>query len=261
MPNSVRPPAVAGSFYPDDHRELRKMVDGFLRAAKPKKLEGVKIIVVPHAGYAYSGATAAFAFKLLADADFRRVFLVGPSHYAWFPGLGEDTNGRWKTPFGTVKARRLSEFVKEGPVYSVPQAFVPEHCLEVELPFLQSVRQEFEIVPLLTGDIAPSEIADIISPLLDGDSLLVVSSDLSHYHPYEQANRIDAIANKAIPALDVESMQTEGEACGKTGVLAAMHVAKELRLKGALLDYRNSGDTAGDKLHVVGYGAYAFYAP
>lgn len=260
MPDSVRPPAVSGSFYPSDALELKNMVDGFLRAAKPPKIKNPRIIIAPHAGYIYSGPTAAFAFKLLSGLDFRRVFLLGPSHYAWFPGLGEDNNEKWKTPLGAAKARKLSSLIREGAVYSVPQTFAPEHCLEVELPFLQALlHSNFEIVPMLTGDITPSEVADIIVPLLSDDSLLVVSSDLSHYHSYEAANRIDAVSNKAIPALDIETMQSEGEACGKTGVLAAMHVAKRMKLKGALLDYRNSGDTAGDKLRVVGYGAYVFH--
>ncbi|MFH1107049.1 MAG: AmmeMemoRadiSam system protein B [Candidatus Micrarchaeota archaeon] len=255
----TREPAVAGAFYPAEALELKRMVDGFLRAARPKRVSDPRIVIAPHAGYIYSGPTAGFAFKPLEGLQIKRVFLLGPSHYAAFPGLGEDNHDKWKTPLGTVKVRRLSDFAKSGSIFSIPQAFAPEHCLEVEIPFLQAVlHRAFEIVPALTGDISPSDAADIIAPLLDSDSLLLVSSDLSHYHSYEQANRIDGITCKAISALDMEAMQSHGEACGKTGVLAAMLIAKKLGLKCSMLDYRNSGDTAGDRLRVVGYGSFAF---
>ncbi len=257
----VRPPAVAGTFYPAPTDELRNTVDQFLSKAASHPVKKWRAIIVPHAGLMYSGAVAAQAFKLLKGTGIKRVFLVGPSHYAWFEGLAEDGHAFWETPLGKIKTKRLSHFTTSDFVCSVPEAFAAEHCLEVELPFLQRTLTGFEIVPLLTGNASPQKVADLLLPLLDSSSLLVASSDLSHYHPYEEARRLDGKANKAIPSLDMERVENEVEACGKTAVLVAMHVAKKLKCKGLFLGYQNSGDTAGDKSSVVGYGAYAFFTP
>jgi len=255
----VRVPAVAGSFYPDDPEELKKMIADFLNKAKPRKVKNLKALIVPHAGYIYSGPVAAFGYKLLKKNQFKKVIGLGPSHYGAFPGAAEDDATEWQTPLGTVKTDQLSKLTKPNLINCYPQAHAPEHCLEVQLPFLQmTLGEDFTFYPLLSGAVRPTLLADVIEPAIDDETLLVVSSDLSHYHKYEDAIKIDWVANEAIPALDLKKGELI-DACGSVGILTAMHIAKSKRWKSVLLDYRNSGDTAGPKSGVVGYGAYAFY--
>jgi len=255
----VRVPAVAGSFYPDDAEELKKMITDFLNKAKPKKVKNLKALIVPHAGYIYSGPVAAYGYKLLEKGQFKKVIGVGPSHYGAFPGASEDDSTGWQTPLGTVKTGRLSKFAKPNTIGCYPQAHAPEHSLEVQLPFLQmTLGNEFTFYPLLTGAVTPALLADALEPAMDDDTLLLVSSDLSHYHPYGDATRIDKIANEAIPKLDLKKGELI-DACGRVGILAAIQIARSKNWSSTLLDYRNSGDTAGPKSGVVGYGAYAFY--
>lgn len=261
--NSIRKPAVAGAFYPGDPEELGKMIKDFLAAAKDIKIPGkLKALIVPHAGYIYSGPTAAFGYKLLSNyADqFSKIILIGPSHFAGFFGAAESGASEWQTPLGIVKAGSLKKEVKDiGMINLIPEAHASEHCLEVQLPFLQTVLKDFTIYPLLTGDIRPAALADEIEKALDKETMIIISSDLSHYFPYDKAVKLDSVCNKAIPELDIETMKSRGDACGKTGILVLMHLALKKKWKGKLLDYRNSGDTAGQKDQVVGYGAYAFY--
>lgn len=259
----IRPPAVAGTFYPDDPNELREMITGFIDAAGevsiPGKLRG---LVVPHAGYIYSGPTAAFGYKLLASfaKKVKNIIVLGPSHYAGFNGLAESGMSHWQTPLGTNKVDSLAELTKEKKLISVmPQAHLPEHSLEVQLPFLQMTLSEFAFYPALTGDLNPREIGEILERANGKNTVFIASSDLSHYNPYEKAKLIDAKANKYVPALDIPNAEKTLDACGRNGILSLMHLAKKMGWKGQLLDYRNSGDTAGDKIRVVGYGAYAFY--
>lgn len=255
----VRVPAVAGSFYPDDPEELKKMVSNFLKEAKPKKVKNLKALIVPHAGYIYSGPIAAYGYKILKENQFKKVVCLGPSHYDAFPGAAEDDATDWQTPLGTVKSDKISKLTKPNIVGCYPQVHAPEHCLEVQLPFLQmTLGNNFVFYPLLSGAVTPPILADTVEPAIDDETLLLISSDLSHYHPYEDAVKIDKIANDSIPTLDFAKGELI-DACGRVGILAAMHIAKSKGWKGVLLDYRNSGDTAGPKSSVVGYGAYAFY--
>lgn len=265
---SVRPPAVAGAFYPDDRDELGGMVRGFLDTAKNIKTDGaLRALVEPHAGYVYSGPVAAYGYKALAAAreKITRIILLGPSHYAPFFGACEAGYDAWETPLGIVKAESLREKLKgraKELVGVLPGAHAPEHCLEVQLPFLQSVmKTDFVIYPLLCGEVNPEALADAIldSGILDEKALVIASSDLSHYLPYDIAIGRDRIANETVPALDIKKFQAAGDACGKLPILTLMHIAKKKGWKGKFLDYRNSGDTAGPKTEVVGYGCYAFY--
>jgi MEMO1 family protein len=253
----VRNPAVAGAFYPEDARELRMMIEKFLALAGDVKVGGkLRGLVIPHAGYVYSGPTAAYGYKALQSAKFDKVIIMGPSHYATFPGACESGYGLWDTPLGRVKAKSASGW----PISIFPQAHGPEHCLEVQLPFLQVISTgEIEVWPLLCGQVEPSELAERIIKELDAKTVVIASSDLSHYKDYDSAKRTDRIANEAVPALDIARFEREGDACGKTAILTLMHIAKKKKWKGVLLDYRNSGDTAGPKSSVVGYGCYAFY--
>jgi len=263
MKDETREPAVAGAFYPDDEKELREMIAGFLEKAKDVEVgRGLRGLVVPHAGYIYSGPVAAYGYKLLMKQRLQpsKVIIAGPSHYGMFAGVAESGFSEWRTPLGIVRAEDISAKTRERSIFNTyPQVHASEHCIEVQLPFLQQVlNEDFVIHPLLTGEVKPTMLADAIEPLLDDETIFIASSDLSHYHPYENARKIDAVANEAVPNLDFRKAEYT-EACGKTAILVLMHIAKSKGWKGKLLDYRNSGDTAGPKSSVVGYGCYAFY--
>ncbi|MFA6530149.1 MAG: AmmeMemoRadiSam system protein B [Candidatus Micrarchaeia archaeon] len=258
----IRPAAVAGTFYPDEPDELKEMVEGFIESAPEIELGGkLKGLVVPHAGYIYSGLTAGVGYKVLQRYSdyFNKALIVGPSHYAGFHGIVESGIGAWETPLGRVGARSIAEDVKDKTIRTYPEAHMPEHCIEVQIPFLQTVLEEFEIYALLTGEAEPKEVADKLDKALDERTVFIASSDLSHYNTYSKAIEIDAKANKYIPKLDIKNAEKSLDACGRTGIIALMHIAKKHKWKGKFLDYKNSGDTAGDKIRVVGYGAYAFY--
>jgi len=264
MDIKIRKPAVAGSFYPDDPIELRGMIEGFLKKAKEVKVKGrLRAMVVPHAGYVYSAPVAASGYKLLASMKNQpsKIILMGPSHFAGFFGAAEAGADAWQTPLGMVKAGSLRDKIKKSDnIRKIPEAHNSEHCLEVQLPFLQSVmKKDFTIFPLLTGEVSPVVLANEIMDSIDDNTFIIASSDLSHYNSYEKAARLDSICNKAVPSLDISTMDESGDACGRTAILTLMNIAKKKKWKGVLLDYRNSGDTAGPKNQVVGYGCYAFY--
>lgn len=254
---TTRNPAVAGAFYPDDPEELRAMIEKYLRIAKDVELGGkLRGLVVPHAGYVYSGPIAAYGYRALSKVKFEKAIIIGPSHYASFPGACESGYDEWETPLGRVKARSASGW----PISVFPQAHEPEHCIEVQLPFLQAIcRKGLEVWPLLCGQVEPEELAKRLAKEIDAKTVVIASSDLSHYKAYDSARGIDAVANRTVPALDIKGFAGEGDACGKTAILTLMHIARMKGWKGRLLDYRNSGDTAGPKSSVVGYGCYAFY--
>jgi AmmeMemoRadiSam system protein B/AmmeMemoRadiSam system protein A len=271
----VRRPAVAGSFYPADAAELTKMVDGFLaRAEVPTTTARIRAIIAPHAGYVYSGPVAAYAYAALRGHHFSRVIVLGPSHYAEFRGVAV-TPADYATPLGIVAHDPACDSLVRNRIFSYnPPAIVHapgwgalvgdarpdtfEHSVEVQLPFLQRVLGEFRLVPLVCGEVDPAAVAEGIAPLIDDSTLVVASSDLSHYYPYDVARRLDESCVGAICSLDLRKMQSQ-EACGKTPILAVMHLARERGWQPVLLDRRNSGDTAGDKSRVVGYAALAFY--
>ncbi len=263
----IRPPAVAGTFYPADPIELRQMVEMFLAQADVPDLQGVRAVIAPHAGYIYSGPVAGYAFKALSTlpARPRTIYLMGPAHYVYVPGVAVATFKGFATPLGTVPAadEMIDALLAHGkPFVPSNEAHMPEHCLEVELPFLQVVFQNaIRIVPLLFGQVDPFEVVPTLTDLVTSDpnALIVVSSDLSHYHDYATARRLDLALLDAIVRGDLQRAQ-QGEACGLLPILTLMGVARRLGWQPHLLDYRNSGDTAGDKSRVVGYGAVAYTA-
>jgi MEMO1 family protein len=245
---TVRAPAVAGSFYPADPSQLRETVARLLAGAAYGSPP--KALIAPHAGYAYSGPVAASAFRRVEDAPVSRVVLLGPSHFAPLRGLALPGAAAMRTPLGDIP-------VEDALLPQDPRAHAEEHSLEVELPFLQVVLRSFTLVPLAVGDAAPDEVAGILEQLWgDASTLIVVSSDLSHYLPYADAQRADAASAKEILAL---GRLTPDDACGAAPVNGLLFAAKRRRLHAELIDLRNSGDTAGDKRRVVGYGAFAFY--
>ena len=282
----VREAAVAGLFYPQDKAALANTVDRLLAGVKPVEGDGrvknLRGLVVPHAGYEYSGLIAAVGYKQLEGRSFSKVVVMAPSHTALFRGAYVSDVDAYRTPLGTVPvASGATELAKRPPFSSrfdgrvrrpdwwrqspqnapAPGEDLPdtwEHSLEVQLPFLQRTLGEFTLVPIIFGDVDPKTAARELAGLIDSKTLVVASSDLSHFQPYETARKLDPSCTEAIVALDVDRMQRE-DACGKLPILTLMHVAREKGWKTKLLDYRNSGDTAGGKSQVVGYAAVAFY--
>ncbi|HET9753086.1 MAG TPA: AmmeMemoRadiSam system protein B [Myxococcales bacterium] len=246
---AVRPPAVAGSFYPAAAAELASEVARLLAAAAPGPAP--KALIAPHAGYAYSGPVAASAFRRVQGAPLRRVVLLGPAHYAWLRGVALPAARSFATPLGEVA-------IEEAGLPRDRAAHEREHSLEVEVPFLQVALPEgFALTPLLVGDADPAGTARILDALWGGpETLIVVSSDLSHYLAWAAARRADAATAERILAL--QPVEAE-DACGAAPVNGFLAAAARRKLRGELLDLRNSGDTAGDRSRVVGYGAFAFY--
>jgi AmmeMemoRadiSam system protein B len=259
----IRPAAFAGQFYPADEAELKAQIEEFLKEAKPKKLKGkVKALIVPHAGYQYSGPVAAYGYKLLELSTVNRqlsAVLLGPSHRMMFPGIALSNFDFWQTPLGNVHAYSLYKKLLDDVDFKlVNEAHAFEHSIEVQLPFLQTVVKDLKITPLLTGRVDEhKQIAKRLSENIDDKTLIIVSSDLSHYLPYKEAVEIDKETIDQILNLDtyIESEQ----ACGTSGIIILIELAKLLGWKAKLLDYRNSGDTSGDKDKVVGYASIAFY--
>ena len=255
---NIRKEAVAGRFYPSSPEELQSMVESYLDQAPYLEIENIHGLVCPHAGYIYSGLTAAYSYKQLHD-QYDTVILIGPSHYIAFEGASIPDYTHYETPLGLVNLSEKAFHLVKDPVFTtVPGAHTQEHCLEVQLPFLQSVLADFEIIPVILGRVNPEEVASALSPYIDERTLVIASSDLSHYYPYEKACSLDKICTEAVPVLDFEKVKM-CEACGIRAIMTLMYLAEEKGWQGTLLDYRNSGDTAGGKDRVVGYMAAAFY--
>jgi AmmeMemoRadiSam system protein B len=254
---------VAGQFYPDDPAELRDMVEGFLREAKVEQpLATPKAIIAPHAGYIYSGPIAASAYARLGAArdTVKRVVLLGPSHRVPFRGLAASSAEAFATPLGPVPvdAEGVRELLSLSQVAVLDQAHAYEHSLEVHLPFLQVVLADFKIVPLVVGDASDEEVAEVIEALWGGDETrFVISSDLSHYLDYTTAQKLDQATARAIESLKPQNVGVE-QACGRIPVRGLLHAARRHGLRVRTADLRNSGDTAGPRHQVVGYGAWTF---
>jgi len=264
-PRLLRDAAVAGYFYPASADALQQEIADCLATATRRSLPSApppKALIVPHAGYAYSGPVAATAYASLRPlrARIRRVVLVGPSHRATFRGLALSSADAFLTPLGAIDvARDAADLLRSLPqVREIDRAHALEHSLEVQLPFLQTVLDDFQIVPLLVGDATPEEVGGVLEALWGGpETLFVISSDLSHYQEYSAAQRIDRATTRAIETLDVAPIDGE-HACGCRPICGLLCVARAHGLHATTLDVRNSGDTAGDHARVVGYGAYTF---
>ncbi len=259
--SSVRRPAVAGMFYPGDPAELRDMIRSFMKEAKPGRTVP-KAIIAPHAGYIYSGPIAASAYAQIAPArdTIRRVVLLGPSHRVPFTGLAATAAEAFATPLGTVKIDRQAIASLEGfpQVRVLEAAHSMEHSLEVQLPFLQEILAEFLLVPLAVGDATAQDVSEVLDALWGGpETLIVISSDLSHYRDYKTAGAMDRATSKAIEQLKLEDIDYD-QACGRIPISGLLLTARVKGLHARTIDLRNSGDTAGPRDEVVGYGAYAF---
>lgn len=259
---SIRQPAVAGMFYPADAAELHKMISAFLADAEPGDAGGKrpKAIIAPHAGYVYSGPIAASVYARLKQASetITRVVLLGPSHRVPLIGLALPETDEFLTPLGKIPLDKtaMQEIESLPHVKRLDAAHTMEHSLEVQLPFLQQMLGDFQLVPLVVGDATPEQVADVLDALWGGEeTLIVISSDLSHYHDYDTAKRMDGETSKAIEALAPERIGYD-QACGRNGVNGLLTLARRRGLHAETVDLRNSGDTAGPRDQVVGYGAY-----
>jgi hypothetical protein len=254
-----RLPAVAGTFYPANPQQLHQMLDQYLNDAETGG-KVPKAIIAPHAGYIYSGPVAASAYARLKKAHDRitRVVIIGPSHRVAFSGLAVSQAQSFITPLGfiPVDQEAVAAIARLPFVDYLEQAHTHEHSLEVQLPFLQEMLDDFKIVPIVAGDATPEQVSQVIEALWGGDeTLIVISSDLSHYHDYESAKQLDKATSSAIEHLQYERLGPDS-ACGKVPVSGLLKLAREKSLTIKAIDLRNSGDTASDKSSVVGYGAY-----
>ena len=253
----IKTPSVAGMFYPADSARLDRQIQEYLDQVKPTQdTSTVRALIVPHAGYDYSGPVAASAYRVIRGARYDRVIVVGLGHQVWFDGVALCPYAFWQTPLGKVELVKLSD-QPDKLLQLNRAAFASEHSVEVQLPFLQKVMPELHVIAMLTGVIKSAvELAEIIGKELRDNDLLIISSDLSHYHPYSEAQKIDSATISQILALD-NSIDHE-QACGADGINMLLSIAKSKDWKPKLLDYRNSGDTAGEKNQVVGYAAVEF---
>ena len=257
----VRSTAVAGYFYPDDAQQLRSQLHGYLAEAKANA-PCPKAFIAPHAGYIYSGAVAASAYARVfnRDKDIEQVVLMGPSHRVGFEGIATPGVDYFASPLGNIPVdRQAMEHVEELPfVRCIDRAHAHEHSLEVHLPFLQLTLNEFRLIPLVVGDARGAQVSQVLELLWGGEeTLIVISSDLSHYLDYDSAVAIDSLTTKAIETLKGEDISYD-QACGRIPVQGMLLSAKQHGLTCTTVDQRNSGDTAGPRDQVVGYGAYVF---
>jgi AmmeMemoRadiSam system protein B len=260
--HQTRPPAVAGRFYPGGPTQLRDNVERLLAEAQPAG-HGPKGVIAPHAGYVYSGAIAATAYaSLRARAhEITKVVLLGPAHRVYLDGLALPLADRFSTPLGEVLIdAELAERVLELPfVTRSASAHALEHSLEVQVPFLQRILRDFTLLPLVVGDAPPEQVAAVLDLCWGGpETAIVISSDLSHYHPYAEASALDRstaewITHASAPGLDPR------RACGARCIDGLLELGRQRSLELELLDLRNSGDTAGTRDQVVGYAAFAIH--
>jgi len=262
--NQSRKPAYAGSFYPAGKTQLESAVYGFLRKAALAKAPGVlRALIVPHAGYVYSSATAGTAYSVLSQlaSQPKNILLLGPSHNALFSGLATCGAAEWQMSMGKVASGAIDEICGDSDLLiDACEAHAPEHCLEVQLPFLQAVmKKDFKVYPALTSETDEESAADYLAAAMKKpENFLIVSSDLSHFFPLAKAKSVDSRSCEIISSLDV-SHAKEIDACGKTGIIIAMLLARKLGWKCMQLGYSTSAEASGDDSRVVGYGAFAFY--
>ncbi|MBQ0806659.1 MAG: AmmeMemoRadiSam system protein B [Porticoccus sp.] len=270
-----REPAVAGMFYPDNPKTLQEQVDSFLSTTNEPTLIP-KALIVPHAGYIYSGAIAASAYQLLKPIAHRlsRVVLLGPSHHVPLSGLAAPSATTFCTPLGDIPVDQngIAALLKLSLINIKDEAHQFEHSLEVQLPFLQRIMNDFQLLPLVVGNAKPDQVAEVLRCAWGGDeTLVVISSDLSHYHPYQEAQRLDQETTAMIEQLD--GRITGSQACGCNAINGLLRLANNERMSIKTIDLKNSWDaitssyTNGSSVtkntenrdRVVGYGAYAIY--
>lgn len=259
----VRAPAVAGTFYPEDPQQLQQQVQNHLAQGVPTT-HRPKALIAPHAGYIYSGPIAGSAYRTLAPIaeQIEKVILLGPAHRVAFQGVAAPHSTHFRTPLGEVPIDQplLQQVLSLPAIIQHDEPHRMEHSLEVQLPFLQQLLPHFTLLPLVVGQSTPETIATLLDHCWGGrETLIVISSDLSHYLPYEQAQQLDQQSSTAITTFHGEALVPES-ACGRLPIQGLLQLTRRKRLTATTLDLRNSGDTAGDHARVVGYGAYLFYS-
>ena len=261
---SVREPAVAGRFYPRDPALLRATIARLFErnVADFRALPMAKALIVPHAGYQYSGSVAAAAYAGIAARrrEICKVVVIAPSHHEYYHGIAVPQADVFSTPLGDIRidAEGKANLLARGDVRVSDAPHALEHCIEVQLPFLQTVLADFALLPLLAGVASPEYVASVLALVWGGrETLVLASSDLSHYHAYESAQRLDAQTAAAIRARQTDL--TDAQACGAVAINGLMLRARELDLVVDEIARSNSGDTAGDRSRVVGYGAFAVH--
>lgn len=256
--SKTRPPAVAGTFYPSDPSVLSEMVSKLLGAVSDDHEPGASAIIAPHAGFVFSGQTAGVAFNQFRGASAKRVLIIGPSHFVSFNGLALSTHSRFSTPLGEVPVDQVAveTLSKLDFVTRREDAHVREHSIETHLPFLQTVLDNFSIVPVVVGAASDEQIARVIEACWDAESLISVSSDLSHFLTHSTAKEADADTARRIEEGEYETLDGR-DACGFRPIRGLMNLVQDRGMKFETLDLRNSGDVTGDRDRVVGYGAFA----
>jgi AmmeMemoRadiSam system protein B len=260
---NVKLPNVAGAFYPADKVKLTEMVKTFLKQSQPPQKNKIpRALIAPHAGYVYSGQVAASVYKLLEQIKDKvnKVAVLSPSHFFGLKSLAISDATHFYTPLGEIPVcSKTIEKLKDFPqIEELPKAFEKEHALEVHLPFLQSVLGNFELIPLIVGQVEAQEVYEIIDFFDKENIFMVISSDLSHFHDYDTAKKIDLKTKKTLEKMDYENLAHE-DACGYYPLRGLLKWAKENELSLETIDMRNSGDVSGDKSRVVGYGSYIVY--
>ncbi len=257
----IRPSAVSGYFYPSSKDTLIKTIEKFLEKANIELSQRPHALISPHAGYIYSGPIAAYGFKAVQKykEHYNTVLLLGPSHYEYIPGIAYYPGNYFETPLGLIPidVDSIEKISHLSFIYKSKEAHDREHSLEVQLPFLQYVLENFNIIPLTVGKTSPEHVYEVIKLLYNENVLILISSDLSHYLDYKTAKIVDEKTAHAIETLQPHLIQYE-QACGRIPIQGLLLFAKEKNWKPKRLDLRNSGDTAGDKHRVVGYGSWCF---
>lgn len=262
MAKTIRPAAVAGMFYPDAPNVLRRAISDYMNQATPPALTNVRAVIAPHAGYVYSGPVAAYAYKLLADQPMppKRIYLMGPSHRVWFFGVALADYTAFNTPLGNhpLDVEKIEALAASGDPFATRNApHAPEHCLEVHFPFLQVVFPDTPVIPMLFGDVDAALVGRRLHDVLEPGDVIIVSSDLSHFHDNRTAHVLDRQFVNAV--LDGNQREaTQGEACGQAPAITLMTIAEKRGWHAHLLDYRTSGDVTGDTTRVVGYASVAY---
>ncbi len=270
--NKIRKATVAGYFYPSNPQKLSDEIETLLSISNPEiTLQNITGIISPHAGYIYSGRTAAFAYNLLRNKPIDKVIIISPSHREYFPGVSIYNGDGYETPLGIVEINReLADNIVNGQkiIYKGIEGHTEEHAIEVQIPFLQKVLTEFKIVPIVMGDQSQlfiAALANRIHQVADETTLIVASSDLSHYYSKQEADKLDTVIENDINEFNFKKLQHDldhknGEACGGGSIVAMMEAASLMNKKNAkVLNRSNSGDTTGDYSGVVGYLSAAVY--
>jgi MEMO1 family protein len=260
----TRQSAVAGLFYPDDRQELQQQISSFLKLAKIDHQHSTpRALIVPHAGYIYSGLSAAFAYNTLVKTQLiKRVILLGPAHRVAVEGMAVPSSSIFNTPLGDIPLdqEEIHRLINNGLAFTSDLAHEQEHSLEVQLPFLQTILPSFKLVPIVVGQCPIEEVSALLKEYIsDPSNLIIISTDLSHFLDYSLAQKTDQATSSKIMNYHYNSFE-DIDACGRIPMAGMLKLAKENNLSIQQLDLRNSGDTAGDKQRVVGYGSWSIYA-